>query len=68
MTQEEFTRIANEMRAKAVAGQNTEFNAISIYTLCKRARECGFFTDKNSKVELEQLKDEVMTMYNKTGN
>ena len=58
--------IFSQLKQQYLAGQNTEFNAISIYTLCKKARECGFFTDLNSKAELEQLKDEVITLYNKT--
>lgn len=58
--------IFSQLKQQYLAGQNTEFNAISIYTLCKKARECGFFTDPNSKAELEQLKDEVITLYNKT--
>ena len=60
--------IFSQLKQQYLAGQNTEFNAISIYTLCKRAHEYGFFTHPESKAELEQLKDEVMTMYNKTGN
>ena len=49
------------------AGQNTEFNAISVYTLCKRAREYGFFSSDfpdvpNGKAELEQLKRDIAQM------
>ena len=49
-----------------------EFNAISIYTLCKRARECGFFSYPVSdfdvlgqdiqKTELDQLKRDIVMM------
>ena len=60
--------IFSQLKQQLLAGQNTEFNAISIYTLCKRAREYGFFTHHDSKAELEQLKDEVMTLYNKIEN
>ncbi|MBR6194356.1 MAG: hypothetical protein IKQ58_02685, partial [Prevotella sp.] len=46
---------------------NTEFNAISVYTLCKRAREYGFFSSDipdfpNGKAELEQLKRDIAQM------
>ena len=58
--------IFSQLKQQYLAGKNTEFNAISIYTLCKKAREYGFFTGKYSKEELGQLKDEVITLYNKT--
>lgn len=58
--------IFSQLKQQYLAGKNTEFNAISIYTLCKKAREYGFFTGKYSKEELGQLKNEVITLYNKT--
>ena len=58
--------IFSQLKQQYLAGKNTEFNAISIYTLCKKAREYGFFTGKYSKEELGQLIDEVITLYNKT--
>jgi hypothetical protein len=60
------------LKQQFVTGQNKEFNAISIYTLCKRARECGFFTYPVSsvdilgqdvqKAELDQLKRDILMM------
>ena len=58
--------VFSQLKQQFLAGQNTEFNAISIYTLCKHAREYGFFTDNNAKQELEQLKKEITTMQNRT--
>ena len=58
--------IFSQLKQQYLSGQKSEFNAISIYTLCKRAREYGFFTNPLAKAELDQLKDEVMTMYNQT--
>lgn len=58
--------VFSQLKQQFLAGQNTEFNAISVYTLCKHAREYGFFTDKNAKQELEQLKKEITTMQNRT--
>ncbi|MBP5770227.1 MAG: hypothetical protein J6W75_02560 [Bacteroidaceae bacterium] len=55
-----------QLKKQYLAGQNTEFNAISIYNLCKRAHEYGFFTDKNSKEELKQLKREIADLIDKT--
>ena len=45
----------------------TESCAISVYTLCKRAREYGFFSSDfpdfpNGKAELEQLKRDIAQM------
>ena len=37
-------------------------NAISIYNLCRQANIYGFFNDKTSKEELEQLKHEVIEL------
>ncbi len=55
------------LKQQFLAGQNTEFNAISVYTLCKRAREYGFFSSDipdvpNGKTELEQLKRDIAQM------
>ena len=55
------------LKQQFLAGQNTEFNAISVYTLCKRAREYGFFSSDfpdvpNGKAELEQLKRDISQM------
>ncbi len=58
--------VFSQLKQQYLAGQNTEFNAISIYTLCKRAREYGFFTDSNAKAELEQLKRDIVQMKTKS--
>ena len=58
--------VFSQLKQQFLAGQNTEFNAISVYILCKHAREYGFFTDNNAKQELEQLKKEITTMQNRT--
>ena len=55
------------LKQQFLAGLNTEFNAISVYTLCKRAREYGFFSSDfpdvpNGKAELEQLKRDIAQM------
>ena len=55
------------LKQQFLAGQNTEFNAISVYTLCKRALEYGFFSSDfpdvpNGKAELEQLKRDIAQM------
>ncbi len=60
------------LKQQFIAGHNMEFNAISIYTLCKRARECGFFSYPVSdvdvlgqdiqKTELDQLKRDIVMM------
>ena len=55
------------LKQQFLAGQNTEFNAISVYTLCKRAREYGFFSSDipdftDGKAELEQLKRDIAEM------
>lgn len=55
-----------QLKKHYLAGQNTEFNAISIYNLCKRAHEYGFFTGKNSEEELKQLKQEIVDLIDKT--
>jgi len=55
-----------QLKKQYLAGQNTEFNAISIFNLCKRAHEYGFFSGKNSKEELKQLKQEIVSLIDKT--
>lgn len=59
--------IFSQLKQQFLAGQNTEFNAISVYTLCKRARDYGFFSSDipnvpNGKAELEQLKRDIAQM------
>ena len=63
------------LKQQYLAGQNREFNAISVYTLCKKAREYGFFSpipgfpdeiNKAQKTELEQLKREVTALMDMT--
>lgn len=63
---ENILLIFSQLKQQYLAGENTEFNAISIYTLCKKARECGFFTHENAKAELEQLKSDINDMISKT--
>ena len=65
---ENILLVFSQLKQQFLAGQNTEFNAISIYTLCKRAREYGFFTDPNAKAELEHLKRELVQMKSATSN
>jgi len=60
--------VFSQLKQQYLAGQNTEFNAISIYSLCKKAREMGFFSDPNSKRELEQLKRDIKMMKDKAGD
>ena len=55
-----------QLKRQYLAGQNTEFNAISIYNLCKQAHEFGFFTGKYSEEELKQLKQEISNLIDKT--
>ena len=50
-----FSKLKNQYNL----GFNPEFNAISIYLLCKRARAYGYFKGEDSKAMLKQLKDEV---------
>ena len=65
---ENILLIFSQLKKQFLAGQNTEFNAISIYTLCKRARECGFFSYPDpafaevQKAELRQLKHDIALM------
>jgi hypothetical protein len=60
--------IFSQLKQQYLSGQKSEFNAISIYTLCKRAREYGFFTNPLSKAELEQLKRDIIQMKNKSAD
>ncbi len=67
--------IFSQLKQQYLAGQNTEFNAISIYTLCKKARESGFFScfsmgtsGDMSKEELKQFKSEVSVLIEKAKN
>ena len=63
---ENILLIFSQLKQQFLAGNQSEFNAISIYTLCKRAREYGFFTDPNAKAELEQLKRGILQMKSKS--
>ena len=55
-----FSKLKNQYNL----GFNPEFNAISIYLLCKRARSWGYFKGEDSKAMLKQLKDEVRELIN----
>ena len=71
---ENILLIFSLLKQQFILGHNMEFNAISIYTLCKRARECGFFTYPDSavdviqKAELDQLKRDIIQMKNKNND
>ena len=56
----------SKLKDQYINGNNHEFNAISIYLLCKRAREFGYF--KSDKKMLKQLKDEVRELVNTGSN
>ncbi|MCR5432951.1 MAG: hypothetical protein K6F20_01000 [Bacteroidaceae bacterium] len=68
--------IFSQLKQQYLAGQNTEFNAISIYTLCKEARKNGLFfscfsmgtSGDVSKEELKQFKSEVSALIEKAKN
>ena len=60
--------VFSQLKQQFLAGENTEFNAISVYTLCKRAREYGFFTDPMAKGELEQLKRDIGLMQRRSAD
>ena len=60
--------VFSQLKQQFLAGENTEFNAISVYSLCKRAREYGFFTDPDAKGELEQLKRDVAMMKSRSAD
>lgn len=51
--------IFSQLKQQYLAGQNTEFNAISIYALCRRAYDYGFFSAEMSIEELEQIMCDV---------
>ena len=51
--------IFSKLKDQYINGNNHEFNAISIYSLCKRARSFGYFKGEDSKGMLKQLKDEI---------
>ena len=55
----------DQLKERYESGKNKTFDAITIYLLCKRAHNYGFFTDAPSQKELGQLIDEVATLYNK---
>ena len=59
-----FSKLKNQY----YLGINREFNAISIYLLCKRARAYGYFKGEDSKTMLKQMKDEVREMVNTVSN
>ena len=59
--------VFSQLKQQFLAGQNTEFNAISVYSLCKQAREHGFFGSDipgvpNGNAELEQLRRGIAEM------
>lgn len=54
----------SKLKSQYNLGFNPEFNAISIYLLCKRARAYGYFKGEDSKAMLKQLKDEVRELIN----
>ena len=54
----------SKLKDQYINGSNREFNAISIYLLCKRARSFGYFKGEGSKATLKQLKDEVRELVN----
>ena len=56
----------SKLKDQYINGNNHEFNAISIFLLCKRAREFGYF--KSDKKMLKQLKDEVRELVNTGSN
>lgn len=58
----------SKLKDQYINGENREFNAISIYLLCKRAREFGYFKNEGAKVMLGQLKNEVRELINMGSN
>ena len=56
----------SKLKDQYINGNNHEFNAISIFLLCKRTREFGYF--KSDKKMLKQLKDEVRELVNTGSN
>lgn len=55
----------DQLKEKYESGKNKKLDAITIYLLCKRAHNYGFFRDVRAGAELDHLKDEVITLYNK---
>ena len=58
----------SKLKDQYINGNNHEFNAISIYLLCKRARSFGYFKGEESKAMLKQMKDEVRELVNTVSN
>ena len=58
----------SKLKDQYINGDKREFNAISIFLLCKRAREFGYFKKVESKQMLKQLKDEVRELVNTGSN
>lgn len=58
----------SKLKDQYINGDKHEFNAISIFLLCKRAREFGYFKKVESKQMLKQLKDEVRELVNTGSN
>ena len=58
----------SKLKDQYFLGINREFNAISIYLLCKRVRAYGYFKGEDSKAILKQLKDEVRELVNTGSN
>lgn len=58
----------SKLKDQYINGENREFNAISIYLLCKRAREFGYFKNERAKAMLGQLKNEVRELVNTGSN
>ena len=60
--------IFSKLKDQYINGNNHEFNAISIYSLCKRARSFGYFKIESSKGMLKQLKDEIRELISTGSN
>ena len=58
----------SKLKDQYINGSNREFNAISIYLLCKRTRSFGYFKGEGSKAMLKQMKDEVRELVNTGSN
>ena len=58
----------SKLKDQYINGNNHEFNAISIYSLCKRARSFGYFKGEDSKGMLKQLKDEIRELISTGSN
>lgn len=64
ISEENILLTFSKLKDQYINGNNHEFNAISIYLLCKRARSFGYFKGEGSKATLKQLKDEVRELVN----